>query len=245
MTARRIFLLVITLLGMAVTGALGRWQLARAAEKQAVLAAEQAAAKLPPVDIAALAMAQSPEQIGALAHRHVSLEGHWIAERTVYLDNRVMGQRSGFYVATPLRLDGGRGDVLVLRGWVPRNFDNRTALPQVQTPSGEVRVSGRVLTHVPSSFALGHESPGPIRQNIDLPAFARETGLPLVAAAVQQTGRLSEGLERDWPPPASGAGTNFSYAFQWFSLCALMGGLFIWFQLVRPLRSIRRGPIGP
>ncbi len=40
MTGRRILLLAITLVGMAVTAGLGRWQLARAAEKEAVLAAE-------------------------------------------------------------------------------------------------------------------------------------------------------------------------------------------------------------
>ena len=79
----------------------------------------------------------------------------------------------------------------------------------------------------------------------NLPAFARETGLPLSAAVVQQTGGPSEGLERDWPPLVSGADTNYSYAFQWFSLCALMGGLFIWFQVVRPLRSNRRRRSGP
>ena len=245
MTGRRIFLLAITLLGMAITGSLGRWQLTRATEKQAVLAIEQAADTLPPVDAKALVAARTGADLGALAQRKVALQGQWVGAHTVYLDNRTMGQRSGFYVATPLRLAGAGADVLVLRGWVPRNFNDRLALPRVQTPVGEVHVSGRVLTHVPALFALGHESPGPIRQNINLPTFARETGLPLVAAVVQQTGGPGEGLERDWPPPVSGADTNYSYAFQWFSLCALMGGLFIWFQVVRPLRSIRRGPIGP
>ena len=245
MTGRRILLLASTVLGMALTGALGRWQLERAAEKQAVLATEQAAQILPPVDATALVAARSAADVGALAQRKVLLQGQWIGARTVYLDNRPMGQRSGFYVATPLRLAGGGGDVLVLRGWVPRNFDDRLALPQVETPVGQVHVSGRVLTRVPSLFALGQESPGPIRQNIDLPAFARETGLPLSAAVVQQTGGPSEGLERDWPPLVSGADTNYSYAFQWFSLCALMGGLFIWFQVVRPLRSNRRRRSGP
>ncbi|HMN57744.1 MAG TPA: SURF1 family protein, partial [Ottowia sp.] len=129
MTARRIFLLAIALLGMAVTAGLGRWQLARAAEKEAVLAAEQAAETLPPVDAQALLAARSAADVAALAQRKVTLTGQWLGERTVYLDNRPMGQRSGFYVATPLRLDGGGADVLVLRGWVPRNFDNRLALP--------------------------------------------------------------------------------------------------------------------
>ena len=134
--------------------------------------------------------------------------------------------------------------VLVVRGWAPRNFDDRSVLPPVQTPASEVELRGRLVDHVPSFFALGAESPGPIRQNVDLQAYARESGLPLAALMVQQVGPPSDGLTRDWPSPTSGADKNLSYAFQWFSLCALMGGLFFWFQVVRPFRSTRRGQSG-
>ena len=53
MSARRLIVLVLTLAGMALTGSLGRWQLARAAEKQAMQAAEQAA-DAPEIDLADL-----------------------------------------------------------------------------------------------------------------------------------------------------------------------------------------------
>jgi surfeit locus 1 family protein len=29
------------------------------------------------------------------------------------------------------------------------------------------------------------------------------------------------------------------YAFQWFALCALISGLYVWFQLIRPRRRSR------
>ena len=233
MSARRLIVLVLTLAGMALTGSLGRWQLARAAEKQAMQAAEQAAERLPDADVGALLAASSPAQAAALMHRSIALRGRWLAERTVYLENRVMDQKAGFYVLTPLQLDAQGSVVLVARGWAP-----------VQTPASEVELRGRLVDHVPSFFALGAESPGPIRQNIDLQAYARESGLPLAALMVQQDGPPSDGLTRDWPSPTSGADKNFSYAFQWFSLCALMGGLFLWFQVVRPFRSTRRGRSG-
>ena len=242
--ACRLIVLVLTLAGMALTGSLGRWQLARAAEKQAMQAAEQAAERLPDADVGALLAASSPAQAAALMHRSIALRGRWLAERTVYLENRVMDQKAGFYVLTPLQLDAQGSVVLVARGWAPRNFDDRRVLPPVQTPASEVELRGRLVDHVPSFFALGAESPGPIRQNIDLQAYARESGLPLAALMVQQDGPPSDGLTRDWPSPTSGADKNFSYAFQWFSLCALMGGLFLWFQVVRPFRSTRRGRSG-
>lgn len=246
MTGRRLLLLLLTAAGMALTGALGRWQLARADEKQVMQAAAQAALRLPDVDAATLLAAASPAQAQALEHRSIALRGRWLAERSIYLENRVMDQKAGFYVLTPLQLDSPAGAVvLVARGWAPRNPADRAVLPPVQTPPAEVEVRGRLVDHVPSFFALGAESPGPIRQNIDLQGYARETGLPLAPLMLQQDGPPSDGLQRDWPSPTSGADKNLSYAFQWFSLCALMGGLFLWFQVVKPLRTKRPGQPRP
>jgi surfeit locus 1 family protein len=33
---------------------------------------------------------------------------------------------------------------------------------------------------------------------------------------------------------------HHGYAFQWFALCALIGLLYVWFQLIAPLRARRR-----
>ncbi len=231
---RRVLLVVATLAAMAATGALGRWQLSRAAEKEALQAAIAQRQHLPALDGATLAQPLPPAQAGALLHRAVALRGTWLPERTVYLDNRPMDRRTGFYVLTPLRLAGSPAVVLVQRGWAPRNFVDRAALPAVLTPPGEVEVHGRIAVRPPRAYALGEEAGGPIRQNLDLDAFRRETGLPLADMVVRQTGGTSEGLERDWPEPATGIDTHYGYAFQWFGLCALIGALFLWFQVVRP-----------
>ena len=39
-------------------------------------------------------------------HRPVRLSGRWVAQATVFLENRQMGGRVGFFVVTPLRLQG-------------------------------------------------------------------------------------------------------------------------------------------
>jgi surfeit locus 1 family protein len=108
--------------------------------------------------------------------------------------------------------------VLVQRGWVPRNFEDRRRCrrsPRLPARCGErARAAARAVPVCPWS-----ESPGPIRQNLDLPAYARETGLPLLAAVVQQTGGPGEGLLRDWPLPVSGAGTTTAMHFSG-SACA-------------------------
>ena len=36
--------------------------------------------------------------------------------------------------------------------------------------------------------------------------------------------------------PAADVHKHYGYAFQWFALCALIVGLYVWFQLIRPRR---------
>lgn len=225
------------LLGMAATFALGLWQLDRAHQKEALAASIEAKRNMPPLAQDALF---GPDPL-ALVHRPVQVRGTWVADRTVFLDNRQMSAGvPGFFVVTPLRLAGSDRVVLVQRGWAPRNFEDRERLPPVQTPAGEVQVEGRIAPPPSRLYQPGPPGTGPIRQNLDLPAFAAETGLALLPATVQQTGAASQGLRRDWPE-ATGRGpeTNYGYAFQWWALCGLIAALYVWFQFLQPRRQGR------
>jgi len=217
------------LLGVAVTLSLGRWQLDRAAEKQAWQASIDARAQLPVLDARGLAgMSDSDE----LLHRRVEAVGQWVPEHTVFLDNRQMNGRPGFFVLTPLRLDNG-AVVLVQRGWAPRNFEDRTRVPQITTPAGPVRVQGRIALAPSKLYDMGEAGTGAIRQNLDLAQFRVETGLALLTVSIQQTGASGDGLARDWPQINSGVDKHHGYAFQWFGLCALITLLYVWFQIVQ------------
>lgn len=216
---------------MAVTASLGRWQLSRAAQKLALQAAIDERKALPPLAAGELL------QGGDTLHRRVVLRGQWLPEATVFLDNRQMQGRPGFFVFTPLRLEGRQAVVLVQRGWAPRDFQERTRLPQVATPQGSVEVAGRVAG-APArlyDFAPAGESEGSsrIRQNLDLAAYGAEFSLALPPLTVVQTGDASEGLRRDWAVAGSGVDKHYGYAFQWFGLCGLVAILYVWFQIVR------------
>jgi surfeit locus 1 family protein len=154
----------------------------------------------------------------------------------VYLDNRPMSGKTGFVVVTPLVLDGSSQAILVQRGWVPRNFADRTRLPDVSTPSGTVTVEGRIAPPPSRLYEFTGIESGRIRQNLDVPAFRAETGLPLLEVSLLQTGAASEGLLREWAAPNLGVDKHYGYAFQWFGLCALVIILYGWFQLVLPFR---------
>ena len=158
-------------------------------------------------------------------------------EASVFLDNRQMGARNGFILVTPLKLSGSERAVLVQRGWVQRDFVDRSRVPTIDTPSGEVQVQGRLAPPPGKLYELGEASPGAIRQNIDLGTFAQETGLSLLPVSVQQTGASPERLLREWPRAAVGIDKHNGYAFQWFGLCALAGLLYLWFQIISPRRK--------
>ena len=221
---------VATLLSVLATMSLGRWQLSRAAQKEALQAATQTQGRLPALDGRSwLAMSDLAQTL----QRRVQVRGVWVPEATVFLDNRQMNGTPGFYVVTPLRLEGGDAVVLVQRGWVQRNFAERSSLPVLNTPAGLVDVRGRISPPPAKLYELGESQGGAIRQNLDVSQFNRETGLGLMALSIQQTDAAPDGLLRDWPLAASGVDKHLGYAFQWFGLSALLVVLYVWFQIVR------------
>jgi len=235
---RRWVVLVAAVLGALGTARLGWWQLSRAAEKRALQQAIEQRGRLPPLQPAQLARTAA-EGVGQ-HHRTVRLTGQWLAQHTLYLDNRQMRGRPGFFVLTPLALADGSA-VLVQRGWVPRNVRAREQLSPVVTPAGEVQLLGRVAPGPARLYEFAPSASGVIRQNVELSALASETGLALRPVSVLQldTGSAPDGLLRDWPAPAVDVSKHHGYAFQWFALSALIVGLYVWFQLLRPRRSAR------
>lgn len=239
MNARFRFLLITlaALLAFAAALALGFWQLSRASQKEAWQAHIDLQAAAPRLHGPALAMLPDPV---LEMHRGVLLRGRWLPAHTVFLDNRPMNGKTGLYVATPLQLEGSSAVVLVLRGWVARNFVDRARLPALQTSAEVVEIQGRIAPAPSKLYELGDADAGPIRQNLDIVRVKAETGLPLLAVWVQQTDAASEGLLRDWPPANLGVHKNYGYAFQWFGLGALIAVLYVWFQIVRRFFYPRR-----
>ena len=237
---QRWLVLAMALLGMGVTFSLGLWQLGRAAEKTAFQDAKMQQAEKAALDGRTLGAALDAEQqrVG-LIHRHMVLVGRWLPQYTVFLENRQMNAKPGFFVLTPLQIQGTHGVVLVQRGWAQRSFSDRAALPPIQTPAGQVEIEGHLAPWPSRLYDFGGVEQGPIRQNLDLQAFRQETGLGLLEVSLLQSGPASDGLLREWPVVASGVEKHHGYAFQWFGLSGLIALLYVWFQIVQPRRPQR------
>ncbi|MEY4906815.1 MAG: hypothetical protein RL260_533 [Pseudomonadota bacterium] len=229
-------ILVAALVGVAGTARLGLWQLDRAAQKTNRQAHLEARTQLP--ELTAADLARQPAEVDDQTQRRIRLQGRWVARATLFLDNRPMDGHVGFHVVTPLQLADGTA-VLVERGWAPRNALRREALPPVQTPEVDsVTVVARIIPTPSKLYDFGGLETGPIRQNLDLAAAARESGLSLRPVALLQTeGPSGDGLLRHWSAPSAGIDKHHGYAVQWFALSALIAGLYVWFQLIRPRRQ--------
>ncbi|MEO6363173.1 MAG: SURF1 family protein [Caldimonas sp.] len=227
------------LAGTLLAARLGLWQLDRAATKEALQSVLEGNSRLPALDASSLP--GTPAEVAALRYRPVRLDGRWLAERTIFLDNRQMDGKTGFYVVTPLLLAGRPEALLVQRGWVQRDFIDRAALPKVQTPAGPVSVVGSVAPPPSRLFEFDAAASGTIRQNLDLAAFAREASISLLPMTVLQRDSpgAADGLARRWPPPASDVHKHYGYAFQWFAIAAAIASLYVWHRFIRPLASRR------
>ena len=223
---------IAALIGIGLTLALGRWQLSRASQKedlQAAITAQRQHAALGNTELVDV-MVTAVNPLGSV-HRTVMLRGSWVASQTVFLDNRQMNAKPGFYVITPMVLEKTNHAVLVQRGWIGRNFNDREHLVDVPTDSGLVEILGRIAPSPPELLELGVAGTGRIRQNLEIELFKAETGLPLLPVSILQLDVASDGLLRDWPVAAATAGKNYGYAFQWFGLSLLITLIYGWFQI--------------
>jgi len=237
-TRSRVIWFIVALACAMLTARFGVWQLSRAHTKLANEALVAERGTLPPLPGDELA--REPAAAEQQWQRHIALEGEWIPARTVFLMNRTMDERSGFYVMTPLRLADGSA-VIVQRGWVARDDADPLKVPPIATPAGPVRLHGHVAPWPSHWIDIGHGAGGPVRQNLERAAFGAESGLALRPATVVEdatTDNSGDGLRRDWPSGNGGVGvaTNYGYAVQWFAMSIAFLGLWVWLQFIRPRR---------
>jgi cytochrome oxidase assembly protein ShyY1 len=215
---------LIALLGIA----LGNWQQGRAAQKLAVQEKLAARASQAPVALRAAIATATPPLADTLEYRRVRVTGEFVAGWPLFLANRPMAGRPGYYLVMPFKIADSTMHVLVMRGWLPREAEYGK-LPAFDTPTGTVTIEGIVVGSAGHVMDLGEATPlvpGAIVQNIDPALAARPTGMLLHTFFVQQTGpdlpdEQGDALLRVWPSPSSGIDKHRGYAFQWYALAAM------------------------
>lgn len=206
---------------------LGHWQWHKAELKTALRAGYDRAASLP-----SLAWGEVAGLGGTALYRRVRLHGEFAAGYQILLDNKVLHGRAGYQAVLPMRLADG-GAVLVDRGWLAASGE-RSRLPTVAVPVGGQTVEG-ILVHAQGRYlelAAGGES-GRLWQNLDLGRYRTWFGGGLSDWLVLQTDPVQDGLVREWPVPDLGVARHRSYAVQWYSMSALIVGLWLYFVVLK------------
>nr|WP_146873184.1 SURF1 family protein [Halovibrio variabilis] len=181
---------------------LGLWQWERADDKRlAVVERESAPTLIAPT---------TPPAQGA----EITLQGEYLAEHTLYLDNRVVDGRIGVAVLTPLRDSHGQL-WLVQRGFLATGPHRRP--PETATPSGRVELTGEWQKVQAGGPLYGDNREGSRLQQLSLEPWQPTLGSFSYAGwlhAEEGDGVLIPWWEASVMPPSRHVG----YAFQWWGL---------------------------
>ena len=238
-----------TLVGMAVTLIciplfikLGLWQYNKAQQKQVIHEAyDQAkldkALKFPLglTDIKAI-------NIDDWKYKKVAVQGVYETKYQFLLDNQVEGDRVGYHVITPLKIDNTNEYVLVNRGWI-LGKDTHTELPVFNTPTGKQTLTGQVWVPSKKIFTLESKDGSPetstkladqpwqqVWQNMSMEKYKHSVPFVVSELAIKlDQDSHAGGFVRNWQIPAERITSNLGYAYQWFGFA--FAALLIFFYM--------------
>jgi surfeit locus 1 family protein len=216
-------LLTIVLIGGLIS--LGRWQLTRAGQKQALY--DLFDSGMDGTRAIDLATAQLPR------YQHVRASGHYDSTRQILIDNiSNAASRAGYYVITPFALDGG-GWILVNRGWVPVG-PSRTEKPAIAVTADVRELHGRTDNLPRAGMRLGGAAlirPYPVVANYptepELRSLLHESEWSPAAEVVLLDARDPDGYLREWQPPGFPPIRHVAYAVQWFGLALTLAVIYV------------------
>jgi surfeit locus 1 family protein len=214
-----------------LTVSLGNWQTRRAAEKTILQQRLDAHAVAPPIELT-----QQRVEPSAVSEGRVRVRGHFLADRTLFIDNRIHRGVAGYHVVTPLRIEDGPMHVLVNRGWIAAG-SRRDQLPVVNTPESSVVIEGLATIPLAQPYELAPDTTeGPLRQNLVPQRLEAELKLMLQPIVILQTSAAADRLVREWPKPDAGVNTHRAYALQWYVMAVLTAGMWVVLNLSKAKR---------
>lgn len=211
----KLWTIIITIASVLIFIELGKWQLSRADEKTAHYEQLEEYAKQPAIKLPGVLI-----KLKDFQYREVEVEGEYLPEYTIFLDNKTHKGRAGYHIITPLKIANSSVCVAINRGWVATGLD-RAVLPEISEINGQVKVTGVVVSSELRILELSNTLPtGKVWDNFDLNRYQDVVNLKMQPIMVLQKDRIEDGLIRDWDKPDSGASKNMGYAIQWFLLAA-------------------------
>jgi surfeit locus 1 family protein len=199
---------------LALFVALAFWQIERATEKRALLDAFDGDAP-----------SATDVNFESLANfARIEVDGRFLGDRQVLIDNIALNSRQGYYVITPFKTGTNKDFLLVNRGWVPKDGFKGGA-PFIDVDESLRTVRGMV-GHLPGAgFRPGEAFEGStewpriaVYPNLD--EIAAELGATVLPVVLLMNPDEDDGFARRWQPNIRGPMMHYGYAFQWFAMAA-------------------------
>ncbi|MDJ0356716.1 SURF1 family protein [Paenarthrobacter sp. PH39-S1] len=147
----------------------------------------------------------------------VSLTGSYDIPGQRVVRNRPLNGQPGYEVVVPLKLTTGE-TVVIDRGWLPIGNNEGGRPDTVPEPvTGTVTVVARLR---PAEPALQRGALSGQLASIDLTAYAKDLGYPLLTGAYAQMAQESPAAATEpvgFPMPSIDEGPHLSYSMQWFA----------------------------
>ena len=192
---------------------LSQWQFSRAAQKTELIKQKTEKLNLPALTNDTI-FEHPPDE---LRFRQGQLQGAFVDDDTILIDNKIHEKTAGFHVLTPLRLRDNDTHVMVNRGWIRAPGDRSIPTDPPPAPAGIVSVDGVFVTDDADHFSLSEENySSSIWQNFNLRAFAQTRTLTLFPYVLLATATLQADIVTQQPfyekiTPEK----NISYGWQW------------------------------
>ncbi len=223
---------VVTLMVLPILISLGFWQLDRAEQKKVILDAVTEK-----MNSESLVKIPSSDNIERAKYRHIKLQGQFDSQHLIYIDNKVVFGKVGYFVLSPFLVNDSSKTVLVNLGWVAMGA-SRQNLPVVTVPSGNVSIAGRIKTNIDNVFSLSDKSfdseswPLVVQwaSPQQLSTLLNVKVQPLLILLDKANGNVTvieKQFKREWKFISSSPDTHTSYAMQWFSLAFVLVIIFI------------------
>lgn len=236
-TPRWIVTTVLVIAAAVVTARLGFWQLDRLEQRRTFNSAVLAQIDAPPLDL----NSAPSGGLEVMEYRRAAVTGVYDPAGEVVLRNQIYQNQPGYYLLTPLRIEGRDEAVLVNRGFIPLDQADPQSRAAFAEP-GPVTLRGVLrLGHVPRIFGAPDPTlaPGETRLDawnaVNLERIAAQLPYPLLPVVLELAPPAGAALSAAAAPagalafpapvyvqPEISEGSHLSYAFQWFSFAALL-----------------------
>ncbi len=231
---------LLVLLAMGVMVRLGLWQLDRLEQRRAANATLLARLEAAVIPVDGVTLPGTPEE---LADRRAVVTGTYDYGRQILIKNRFYQEQPGYWVVTPLRIQGSEQAILVVRGWIPLDLADPSRWPEFQEGTDEAlqTLEGYLQPGQKPPPGAQSEVPETFQREwfrLDIAAIQTQMPYPLLPVyfqAAAEPGRSFQALPVRLPAPAMelSEGNHLSYALQWFSfalIAALVYGALVYQQ---------------